>query len=554
LVKQLSHPVAWWRNTAQRLIIERQDQTVVSKLCTLLAESPTPFARLHALYTLDGFDATRQKSDRLADGRPRSLNDASLRRALNDPEPNIRRHAVRLAALTSSLQGDLLKMANDSDSGVRFQLALAIGRNNDPRTTHALATLLSREDTPPMRLAILCGIGKNTWPLIRELMLGEAQANLHRSFIEQVSEQFGSQASESSLEECFDWITADKARSRSADGLAMLAGLSRGLFARGNSLRESNLPVKLLSKRVTEGLHELVRTADAIVGNANHSLDDRTRAAVIAANGEPTDVERLVHEMVQPSQPQPLQAAVVRAAAYANSPGAWKTRFSQWASHTTLTREVMIAESLRSSAGTNALVSALEGGILSAGELPASTREVLAQLHDETLRGRVRPLLASIIPADRTEVLTRYAKIATRSGDAARGAGIFKQNCQTCHAMQGVGKKVGPDLASVASRRKDLLIVDILDPSRQVSPDYVNYLAVTKDGRVLNGIISSETSESVTLRREEGQQDTIPRSNIEELRATGKSIMPDGLEAKLTPDQLADLLEFLQHPNVSQLN
>jgi putative heme-binding domain-containing protein len=93
------------------------------------------------------------------------------------------------------------------------------------------------------------------------------------------------------------------------------------------------------------------------------------------------------------------------------------------------------------------------------------------------------------------------------------------------------------------------LIADILDPSQQVTPDFVNYLAVTKDGRVLSGMIAGETTESVTLRREEGQQDTIRRSDIEELRATGKSLMPDGLEAKITPDQLADLLEFLRNPN-----
>ena len=78
--------------------------------------------------------------------------------------------------------------------------------------------------------------------------------------------------------------------------------------------------------------------------------------------------------------------------------------------------------------------------------------------------------------------------------------------------------------------------------------------SVTKDGRVLNGLIAGETTESVTLRREEGQQDTIPRSDIEELRASGKSIMPDGLEEKLTPDQLADLLEFLHHPDAKLLN
>jgi putative heme-binding domain-containing protein len=181
-------------------------------------------------------------------------------------------------------------------------------------------------------------------------------------------------------------------------------------------------------------------------------------------------------------------------------------------------------------------------------------REVLGQLHDESVRRRVEPILATVAPANRADVLARYADVASRRGDAARGAGIFKLHCQTCHAMQGTGQKVGPDLASVASRRTDLLIADILDPSQQVSPDYINYLAVTKNGRVLNGLIVGETSDGVTLRREEGRQDTIPRSDIEELRASGKSIMPDGLEEKLTPDQLADLLEFLQHPDAQLLD
>jgi putative heme-binding domain-containing protein len=120
--------------------------------------------------------------------------------------------------------------------------------------------------------------------------------------------------------------------------------------------------------------------------------------------------------------------------------------------------------------------------------------------------------------------------------------------------VQGIGQQVGPDLASVASRRTEQLLVDILDPSRQVSPDYISYLVETKDGRIMTGLLAAETADSVTLRREERQQDTIPRDNIEQLRASGKSLMPDGLEQKLTPDELADLLEFLHHPHEHLLN
>jgi putative heme-binding domain-containing protein len=71
---------------------------------------------------------------------------------------------------------------------------------------------------------------------------------------------------------------------------------------------------------------------------------------------------------------------------------------------------------------------------------------------------------------------------------------------------------------------------------------------------VLSGMIAGETTESVTLRREQGQQDTVRRADLEELRATGKSFMPDGFESKITPEQLADLIEFLRTPDVSQLD
>jgi putative heme-binding domain-containing protein len=309
-----------------------------------------------------------------------------------------------------------------------------------------------------------------------------------------------------------------------------------------------------LSNRLAASLREIVLNALAIAEDPDYSIDDRTRATVIAANAESADVDKLVHELVRPPQPQRVQSAAVWAAAQANSAVVWKSLFDQWPGHTTPTRQAMLDQVLRSKAGIESLVNALEADIISAEELPATTRQVLSQSQDESLRLRVQPILAEVTPADRAEILARYAGVTSRRGDSSRGAGLFKQHCQTCHAMQGVGNKVGPDLASVASRQTDLLIVDILDPSQQVTPDYINYLAVTKQGRVLSGLIAGETSDSITLRREEGQQDTIPRSDIEQLRASGKSIMPDGLEQKLTPDQLADLLEFLHHPDVDLVN
>jgi putative membrane-bound dehydrogenase-like protein len=559
LVQLLSHPVAWWRNTAQRLLVERQDRSVVPQLRTLLKESASPLARLHAMHMLDGLDATAAipasaESDK-AYPAP-ALDIDSLHIVLRDTEPKVRRSAVRLAAqrvadqLTkSSVRDEMFPLANDRDAGVRFELALAIGRFDDLRVPATLAALLDEDDTPRMRLAVLCAAGRDPWPLIRDLLHSTNGAKRHAAFLEQASEQFGLRAADERLAECFDWLAANLTRLRGAGGRATLAGLSRGLLARGRTLREPGISEELLPDRVRIGLYGLVASAKLFAQDATEAADDRVRAIAVAASSEPVIIEKMALELALPSQPQPVQSAAVWAAAQANSPRIWQWLLSRWSSHTRATRDVVLLQALRSPVGINALVTALEANELSAIELPASVRENLSQLRDDALRRRIQPILAAAAPADRSEVLARHAAVAGRRGDAARGADIFKQNCQTCHSIQGVGQKVGPDLASVASRRSDQLLADILDPSRDLSPNYVNYVAETKDGRILSGLIAAETADSVTLVREEGQHDTIPRGNLEQLRASGKSIMPDGLEQKLTPEQLADVIEYLQHPN-----
>src|SRR3954469_25648116 len=85
--------------------------------------------------------------------------------------------------------------------------------------------------------------------------------------------------------------------------------------------------------------------------------------------------------------------------------------------------------------------------------------------------------------------------------DRGRGAAVFEKNCTVCHQMQGVGAKIGPDLSGIGQQPRETLLVQILDPSRQVLPDFVAYHAETKDGESYVGFIAKESSEAVTLRR-----------------------------------------------------
>src|SRR5205085_1366553 len=96
-------------------------------------------------------------------------------------------------------------------------------------------------------------------------------------------------------------------------------------------------------------------------------------------------------------------------------------------------------------------------------------------------------------------VIDGYRSVRTLKGDPARGQQLFVKHCAICHKLAGDGKDVGPDLASLADKSTDTLLVAILDPNRAVEARYVNYLAETKNGLALSGVLTSETGSSITL-------------------------------------------------------
>jgi putative heme-binding domain-containing protein len=131
-------------------------------------------------------------------------------------------------------------------------------------------------------------------------------------------------------------------------------------------------------------------------------------------------------------------------------------------------------------------------------------------------------------------------------GDLAKGREVFRKNCTACHRLENTGYEVGANLLSaLRNKSKETLLIDILDPSREVDPRYVNYQVHTTSGRTLSGLLAVETPTSITLRRGEKAEDTILRSQIDEMRATSKSLMPEEFEKQIDKQQMADLIEYL---------
>ncbi len=114
-----------------------------------------------------------------------------------------------------------------------------------------------------------------------------------------------------------------------------------------------------------------------------------------------------------------------------------------------------------------------------------------------------------------------------------------------CHRLEGQGFTVGPDLASVGNKTPQAQLVSILDPNRAIEDRFVNYLAITDDGRQYSGVLAAETGESLTLRAQEGKDQVLLRKNIETLQRTGKSLMPEGLERDLSGQDLADVMAYV---------
>ena len=159
------------------------------------------------------------------------------------------------------------------------------------------------------------------------------------------------------------------------------------------------------------------------------------------------------------------------------------------------------------------------------------------------------PPPVAIDAASRAAVVEAYRSALLLAGDPRRGAVHVAARCLGCHYLQGRGQRVGPDLAGATSRSSETLLTDILEPSRQVAPDYSTYEVTPISGEPVVALISGESATRITLRAAGAQDTSFARSEIREIRATGRSLMPDGLEQGLTPQDLADVMAFLHAPD-----
>ncbi len=136
----------------------------------------------------------------------------------------------------------------------------------------------------------------------------------------------------------------------------------------------------------------------------------------------------------------------------------------------------------------------------------------------------------------------------TQTGDPAKGEHVYRRpelGCVTCHAIAGVGGKVGPDMTSIgASAPIDYLIESLQFPNRKVKEGYHSIQIETKDNQEMAGILVRETQEQIILRDAANQEINIPAATIAK-RTIGGSLMPSGLIDALSQTEQVDMFRFL---------
>ncbi|MFN0051097.1 MAG: PVC-type heme-binding CxxCH protein [Planctomycetales bacterium] len=583
LVATLENPNSWWRDTAHRLLYERQDQAAVPPLRALLRKRTPPappqdsvgaskarrdesparsapqglaVARLHALWSLEGLHALRGED---------------LLIALQDPTPGVREHAIRLAetrfTTAPTLREAVLALASDSELRVRCQVALSIGDTPDQPALDALAALARRDpDDPWMRIAVLSASPDGAAGLLETLCGGPGsvssagqnvnpQGTAERSaaplaVIRSLAGFVGARHMEEEVRRALRLIAGDQTTTGAAPsaipnpafGREIMLGLSEGLGRHNLTLAAV---AERLEPSVLPRLGKLARESQALAGDMSAAPAERIPAIALLGQGEFDQVRLPLLELLGSQQPAEVQLAAVQALARHPHPEIPASLLAAYRGLTPAVRTEVVHQLLSRGEWISAVLEALETRALAVGDIPLGRRAILLRNGNESIKARAAALFQREALGTRKEVVEEYRPALSLPVHADRGRQVSQKICQTCHRLGGQGQDVGPPLETIRHRSPEEVLLHVLDPNREVSPNYLDYVVVLKNGKTTTGVIAAETPTSVTLRRAEGAQETILRTDIEELSSSGKSIMPEGLEKQISVQEMADLLGFL---------
>ena len=430
-----------------------------------------------------------------------------------------------------------MQLIQETDWRVRFQLAFSLGAMSDEAALQGLARI-ARQDSADrwMRAAVLSSVPERSHRLLALLM--QQPGNVSSGLVQQLAQVTGVRNRRGEIDVVLE--AAVGAQSSSWQRVTVL-GLAAGLAR--HDIRWAKL-VPQASAGVQKMLQQLVEEAVQVSGDNNLPISQRRQAIDFLGSASFTVAGPVLPKFLATEQPSDLQLAAVRALSTFDAPLVAQIFVDHWASATPALRGEMMNGMFRRTSRIKTLLAAIESKTVRATDVDSSYREQLRTHRDREIRAQAAKLF--VPPAARLEVLKQYQASLALTANVANGRKTYERGCMTCHRLGDQGKAVGPNLAFTKNKRPGELLTHVLDPNREVEPSFMQYNVVDRQGRIYTGMIATETASSITVRRAEAASDTILRADIDEVVNSGKSVMPEGLEQKISLQQMADLLSYLR--------
>ena len=546
LVELLGHASSWWRETAQRLIVQRQDSSVARLLRRQLRRRAPATTRIHLAWTLDGLGML-------------AADDVNL--LLSDSRGEVQRHGIRLIThcpdFHPSIPAALAPFsAAEHPAAIMEWLAVIADLDLVERQKQEYVDFLSGMCRPEM----IRPIGEHPAWLQRGIVvaatgvegqLAEAVLAGHgpqvpgtvAGLLQQLCLRAGAAGNEGNLSRLLAAIRSRDAGGQDALTITLLAACRLGEIGSGKTALRSSLDRDDASRAwqlafvngVGRGLES---GADMELKIACLSLADLFLPDLLVQ-----EADRLISVSEAPG----VRAAAVKALARLESDKVLGLFLETLTASPPGTQSLINEEIFRRSKWTGRLLDEIKAGTLPRTLVSLSRQASLQQHPDGAVKQMAIELYGGSTNRDREEVIDRYLEALTLEGDAERGGEIFKRECTVCHRFGALGHDVGPNLSAYGRgvTSPEGFLRNILDPNRNVPPDFMEYSAVLTDGRVVAGLLRDPTPTAVTFRRDKTESVVVPRARIDVIKSTGKSFMPEGLEKKISVQQMADLLAFL---------
>jgi putative heme-binding domain-containing protein len=276
------------------------------------------------------------------------------------------------------------------------------------------------------------------------------------------------------------------------------------------------------------------------------ATNDARIAAVrlLGVSGSRQTIDALLR-LLEPAQPESVQIVALQTLSTLSEPSIAAKLVDACSRSTPQVQEAIISTLASRPHWAIALLDACDAAEIATAQVSGTARATLLNHQNGAVRARAEKLF-SAASSSRRDVIEAYQPALRLSADAVRGNKVFERECAACHQLGERGFTVGPNLALVRNRTPGAMLEAILDPNREVQPRYVNYVVVDTDGRTATGLVTGETATSVTLGRDKGVSETVLKQNIDDIKSTGKSLMPEGLEKTVDLQAMADLLAFLK--------